>query len=80
MIAGALDDAGIGSAGLELDQVAGEVIRRDVFTALSAMGIKFDDGCGWSLLPTGGVSMIFDVKLERDVPVVIMFVAGWKPS
>jgi hypothetical protein len=80
LIAAALDEAEIGAAGLELDQVAGEVIRRDVFAALAALGIEFDDGCGWSLLATGGVSMTFHVKLERDLPVIRMFVSSWMPT
>ena len=80
LIASALDDAGIGSAGLELDQVAGEVMRRDVFAALADMGIEFDDGCGWSLLPSGAVSMTFQLVHDCDPPVVMMFVSNWMPS
>ena len=79
-IAGALDDAGIGSAGLELDQVAGEVIRRDVFADLAGLGVQFDDGCGWSLLPSGAVSMTFQLVHDRDLMMVKSFVENWAPT
>jgi hypothetical protein len=80
LIEGALDAAGIGAQGLTLDQVAGEVMRRDVFAGLTALGIEFDDGCGWSLLASGGVSMTFHVKHERDLFVVRSFVSDWAPT
>lgn len=80
LIEGALDAAGIGARGLTLDQVAGVVIRRDVFAGLTALGIEFDDDCGWSLMASGGVSMTFHVKHERDLPVIKMFVSGWVPT
>jgi hypothetical protein len=80
LIASALDDAGIGSAGLELDQVAGEVMRRDVFADLAKLGVQFDDGCGWSLLPSGAVSMTFQLVHDRDLMMVKSFVENWAPT
>ena len=80
LIARALDDAGIGSAGLELDQVAGEVMRRDVFADLVARGVQFDDGCGWSLLPSGAVSMTFQLVHDRDLIMVMSIVENWAPT
>lgn len=80
LIASALDDAGIGSAGLELDQVAGEVMRRDVFADLVARGVEFDDGCGWNLLPSGAVSMTFQLAHDRDLMMVKSLVADWMPT
>ena len=78
-IAGALDDAGIGSAGLELDQVAGEVIRRDVFADLAARGVEFDVGCGWSL--TGGfLSVSFQLIKQDDIVIVRSLVPDWMPT
>jgi hypothetical protein len=80
LVAGALDVAGIGAGGLVLDQVAGEVMRRDVFAALAALGVEFDDGCGWSLLASGAVSMTFHVKHDRDLMVVRSLVSNWMPT
>ena len=80
LIASALDNAGIGSAGLELDQVAGEVMRRDVFADLVARGVQFDDGCGWSLLSSGAVSMTFQLVHDRDLMMVKSFVENWAPT
>ncbi|MBS0489190.1 MAG: hypothetical protein JSR35_04270 [Proteobacteria bacterium] len=77
LIAKALDDAGIGADGLVLDQVAGEVMRRDVFAALAARGVEFDVGCGWGLLASGAVSMTFQLKHERDLLMIRSLVSGW---
>ena len=80
LIAGALVAAGIDADGLVLDQVAGEVMRRDVFADLTALGVEFDDGCGWSLLASGAVSMTFHVKHDRDLMMVRSLVSNWMPT
>ena len=80
LIADALDDAGIGSDGLVLDQVAGEVIRRDVFAQLVALGVEFGGGCRWSLDQTGGIRLTIDVIHDRDLLVVKSVVADWAPQ
>ena len=80
LIERALDAAGIGAQGLMLDHIAGEVVRRDVFAGLAAMGVEFDDGCGWSLLPSGAISLTFHVVHGRDLPVIRMYVSDWAPT
>lgn len=79
-IENALDNAGIGSNGLHLDDVAGEVIRRDIFGELSAMGVQFGTGCSWFVSSAGGITLKIDVIHARDLIVVKSVIADWKPS
>ena len=80
LIADALDVAGIGSDGLVLEQVAGEVIRRNVFGELGALGVEFGGGCGWSFHQTGGIVLTINVIHDRDLLVVKSVVADLAPQ
>lgn len=70
---------GADPASVDVRQIAGETIWRDVRADLAARGVEFDVGCGWSL--TGGfLSVSFQLVHDRDLMMVKSFVADWEPT
>jgi len=70
---------GADPASVDVRQIAGETIWRDVRADLTARGVEFDVGCGWSL--TGGfLSVSFQLIKQDDIVIVRSLVPDWMPT
>ncbi len=69
----------IDPASVDVRQMAGEAIRRDLLAQLADRGVQFDGGTMFSLAG-GFLSMSFQLGHDRDLLMVKSFVENWMPS